>query len=270
MENLAKRYGVTEKDILEWADRTPAVKQVKANKDLIAKAYVKFALGKSLYARSVSELTEGVPAELTLLVVDQIRKRNYRGCPVCYSKVDGDLCSRHGRVVAELYSWVTYLAGDDTGEIPLTVTPRLEEVGDLSGKIVRCTGQLNDRGELVASEIEVLSSVEKLAEPEAKQPTLAETAKPTPEPEVASSEEEVLPAPTPEVVIEKPKPPTKPSEVLEAVRTFFGVAPPEMTVEGFKVWFRGKKYQGDPDEMLKIMEQEGVVAVEHGKIRRLR
>jgi len=263
VDKFLSRYGATWSEVEEWARKH--YPQFIGNRKLMAMVYVKQVLGKPILKKTVAELDVGEVAELEVLAVERMSSRSYMGCPICYSKVTDDVCPRHGKVEPVEHEWVSYYAGDETDMVILTIPPRLK--GDYEGCVLKVRGTLNERGEFVVNSI-------------------FDVTKPTVEKAVEKEVEKAVEAPAPkeakpvyEIVEVKPVE-YKPKEVKEEVEEEKRIPEKhlnwcksyielheELTMEEFENYFRAQKMEGSPKEVIKLLEEQGLVEVEGNVIR---
>jgi len=168
MSNLYKRFGVTEEEVLEWGKkRYPMFLNAK---NILLQLYLrevkKVPVDASLIAplrgprRKISELKTGEWAVIEVLVGLKIRENYYLGCPNCFSSVEGNLCPKCGAVEPVKHKFISYVVGDNTGDIIVVFPPRIADSlnsEDLIGKPLRIQGILRDDGEFMAQAFEEIS-----------------------------------------------------------------------------------------------------------------
>jgi hypothetical protein len=150
-----KSFGIQESEFEAFCNKYP---QFKSNKELMAKLYLSIVKGVRVAEPKivgefvkVSELTVGVVSRIKVVVIQHIETRSYVGCPKCYKKLQVSPntiteCMRDGTVKAQLLEWSMILAGDDTGEILLTISPSINQLPQ-PGEIIAVEGVLNESEE---------------------------------------------------------------------------------------------------------------------------
>jgi hypothetical protein len=151
-----KGFGVDEATVDEWAAKN--YPQYKSNRELMAKLYLVTVKGVKVAEprvvgefTTVSELTVGAVSRIQVVVVQQVEKRAYVGCPKCMKKLDAAPnttveCPRDGLVRAQVLEWNLVLAGDSTGEIMLTIPPSIGRVPN-AGEVIAVEGVLTEQEE---------------------------------------------------------------------------------------------------------------------------
>jgi hypothetical protein len=150
-----KEFGIQESDFEAFCNKYP---QFKSNKELMAKLYLSIVKGVRVAEPKitgefvkVSELSVGVVSRIKVVVIQNVETRSYVGCPKCYKKLQVapntiTECLRDGTVKAQLLEWSMILAGDDTGEILLTIPPSINQLPQ-PGEIIAVEGVLNESEE---------------------------------------------------------------------------------------------------------------------------
>jgi hypothetical protein len=169
-EELMKRYGITEAEVMKWASES--LPTAVRNKAILVQLYLKMVKGIEVSPRllrgvrgkekKVEDLIAGEWCVIRVLVGPRLRSTAYSGCPQCFRAVEGKECPMCGPITPKTLVWQEYIAGDETGEVPISLPPRITETGiDLTGKTIRASGALAETGEFRVSELEE-------AKPEAK------------------------------------------------------------------------------------------------------
>jgi uncharacterized Zn finger protein (UPF0148 family) len=150
-----KSFGIQENEFEAFCNKYP---QFKSNKELMAKLYLSIVKGVRVAEPKIvgefvkiSELSVGVVSRIKVVVIQHIETRSYVGCPKCYKKLQVSPntiteCMRDGTVKAQLLEWSMILAGDDTGEILLTISPSINQLPQ-PGEIIAVEGVLNESEE---------------------------------------------------------------------------------------------------------------------------
>jgi uncharacterized C2H2 Zn-finger protein len=152
-----REYGVSEEEFNRFCESYP---QFKSNRELMAKLYLSAVKGVRVAEpritgkfTTISELSVGEVSRIQVVVVQEVDRRSYVGCPRCMRKLQAAQgatvqCPRDGLVQATLLSWHSVLAGDSTGEIMLTFPPRLAQVPKV-GETIAVEGTLTEQEEFV-------------------------------------------------------------------------------------------------------------------------
>jgi len=152
-----KEMNVSEQDFENFCSKYP---EFKTNKELMAKLYLATVKGVRVAEPrvtgelvKVSSLTPNVPARIRVVVVQNVEKRAYVGCPKCFKKLQAAPnttveCPRDGLVKAQVLEWNLALAGDDTGEIMLSIPPSVSAVPN-PGDVIAVEGTLTEQEEFI-------------------------------------------------------------------------------------------------------------------------
>jgi len=167
---MLKEYGATPEEVIAWAkEKMPAF--IMNEKLIVAKylSEVKGVDGTTIASALMTPMLEPTATIADLVpnkwetikaaVVSMISEVTYRGCPVCFKKLDdGERCPIHGEEPVD-HSWKRYLIGDEHGgTIVLTVPPKLSKT-PIKDKIIVVRGVLNDQLEFFANSIAVVSDL---------------------------------------------------------------------------------------------------------------
>jgi uncharacterized C2H2 Zn-finger protein len=152
-----KEFGVSEEEFQRFCERYPTFKN---NKELMAKLYLAVAKGIRVAEPkivgefiNVADLMVGVVSRIKVVVVQQVDKRTYVGCPKCNRKLQAAVnttveCPKCGVVKAQSLVWTEILAGDNTGEVILTIPPSVGRVPN-EGEIIAVEGVLTENEEFL-------------------------------------------------------------------------------------------------------------------------
>jgi uncharacterized C2H2 Zn-finger protein len=152
-----KEFGVSEEEFQRFCERYPTFKD---NKELMAKLYLAVAKGIKVAEpkivgefTNVADLMVGVVSRIKVVVVQQVDKRTYVGCPKCNRKLQAAVnttveCPKCGVVKAQSLVWTEILAGDNTGEVILTIPPSVGRVPN-EGEIIAVEGVLTENEEFL-------------------------------------------------------------------------------------------------------------------------
>lgn len=161
--SLYAKYGLNEQEVLEWAKKH--YPQFIGNKNIIAQLYLKLVKGVQVDPRSlvlltgkkvnVADLRVGEWSIIEVLVGVRTRQSAYQGCPVCFRSTQDGLCPQCGKTTPQVMIWEEYLAGDSSGEVILTLPPRITSEGkNYEGTVLRVKGVLRDSGEFMAQAVQ--------------------------------------------------------------------------------------------------------------------
>lgn len=167
MVDLYEKYGLKKEEVLQWgASRYPQF--IKAE-SILAQLYIKEVQNKTIEPAEVAlmtgtdfavdELSPNVWGVITVVVGIKTKSNSYNGCPTCMKKVpDDNICSKCGPTTAVELTFETYVAGDNSGDLMLSVGPRLvAEFPNLEGLVIRARGSIGDQGEFNVNNLELLS-----------------------------------------------------------------------------------------------------------------
>lgn len=152
-----KEYGVTEEEFNKFCEKYP---EFKNNRELMAKLYLVIVKGVRVAEpritgefTKVAELSVNVPSRIRVVAIQQVDKRSYVGCPKCLKKLQAAPnttveCPRDGLVKAQVLEWNLVLAGDDTGEIMLSIPPSVGRVPS-NGEVIAVEGVLTEQEEFI-------------------------------------------------------------------------------------------------------------------------
>ena len=282
VEELLKSHGLTRDEVLKWGkEKYPTL---IGNEALLVKLYLVTHGVKLPMAvprgrmKKITELKEREPSVVNVVVVQQVAKSRYFGCPSCYIKLDalgGETeCPRCGTVVQpkELF-WSRYLVGDSSGEIIMSLSPS-SGVSDRDlpeGAMVEAYGSLRENGEFLARRLVVHSQPIQMVEVGPK--PIVEEVK-----EVEKVEEIVEEGKVEEKVEEKlEKPAVLPEEVVSATPLEF--VPTDVMVKYVKVGgmlrknadeffklFKEKFPEAANEEMFKVVLQKAGCKIQDGKV----
>lgn len=165
MMNLIKEYGLDEMEVRQWgAKHYPQF----TNLNILAQLYLKQVKKVEIDPRmlsvtgkkvSVADLKAGEWCVVEVQVGVKTRQNAYRGCPKCWKSVrEGGVCPDCG-VETVVMTWDDYVAGDNTGEIIVSLPPRLTMKGvDLEGTTIRARGVLRDSGEFMINAYQIVQA----------------------------------------------------------------------------------------------------------------
>lgn len=182
MKSIFEKYGISRQEVLEWGMKHyPQF----TNENILAQLYLRHVKKVNLDPNDVALMTgkevdveDLQPGEwciIQVVVGAKVRSNSYRGCPECYKRVDdNNMCPKCGLVTPVDLFWDTYVAGDNTGDVMVSFPPRIaNEYRNLEGTILKIRGFLNDQGEFIAQNIEVVKEPPKSLE-EKKEQTVVE------------------------------------------------------------------------------------------------
>jgi len=169
MTDIFSQNGITREEVIAWA--TKAYPQFVENEGVIVQLYLDQVKNKKVDPQTtvwlkgektlVSDLEQGAWVTLEVVVGSIVRENSYHGCPSCSKKVDVEdpLCPKCNKEVTPVeYTWIDYVAGDNSGDIIITIPPKLEATtGSLTGKVVTIRGSLNDQGNFFVNALNVHS-----------------------------------------------------------------------------------------------------------------
>lgn len=165
MTDIFEKHGITKKEVLEWGTR---IYPQFTNENILAQLYLKQVKKLTLDPREVElmtgkevdveDLTTGDWCIIDIIVGTKIRENSYLGCPNCSKKVAEDkICRSCGPVIPVTLFWTSYVAGDNTGDVMLSVPPRISnDYRDLEGIMMKARGVLGDQGEFMVQNMEML------------------------------------------------------------------------------------------------------------------
>jgi len=152
-----KEFGVSEEEFQRFCEKYP---NFKDNKELLAKLYLAVVKGIRVAEPKISgefinvaDLMVGVVSRIKVVVVQQVDKRTYVGCPKCNRKLQAAVnttveCPKCGVVKAQSLTWTEMLAGDSTGEVILTFSPSIGRIPN-EGEIIAVEGVLTENEEFL-------------------------------------------------------------------------------------------------------------------------
>lgn len=152
-----KEYGVSDEEFNKFCEKYP---EFKSNRELMAKLYLVTVKGVKVAEpritgefTKVAELSVNVPSRIRVVAIQQVDKRSYVGCPKCLKKLQAAPnttveCPRDGLVKAQVLEWNLVLAGDDTGEIMLSIPPSVGKVPN-NGEVIAVEGVLTELDEFI-------------------------------------------------------------------------------------------------------------------------
>jgi len=152
-----KELNVSEEEFQKFCERYPTFKD---NKELMAKLYLAVVRGIRVAEpkitgefTNVSDLMVGVVSRIKVVVIQHVDKRAYVGCPKCNRKLQAAVnttveCPKCGIVKAQSLVWTEILAGDNTGEVILTIPPSVGRVPN-EGEIIVVEGVLTENEEFL-------------------------------------------------------------------------------------------------------------------------
>jgi uncharacterized C2H2 Zn-finger protein len=152
-----KEFGVSEEEFQRFCEKYP---NFKDNKELLAKLYLAVVKGIRVAEpkiagefTNVADLMVGVVSRVKVVVVQQVDKRTYVGCPKCNRKLQAAVnttveCPKCGVVKAQSLTWTEMLAGDSTGEVILTFSPSIGRIPN-EGEIIAVEGVLTEDEEFL-------------------------------------------------------------------------------------------------------------------------
>ena len=166
-----KEYGVTEEEFEKFCEKYP---DFKSNRELMAKLYLTVVKGIKVAApiagefTPISQLQVGVVSRIHAVVLQHVRKNIYTGCPRCFKKLEVAPnttvdCPRCGPVKAQPLEWNIVLAGDESGEILLTIPPRIGQA-PRPGEIIDVEGMLTEEDEFFVYRYAISTSRVKVEE----------------------------------------------------------------------------------------------------------
>jgi len=177
MNWLLEKYKISEEEVLKWAEKEyPNIKNI----NILSQLYVKKVKGEKITGSDVvmgpvvpvSELAEEEWSVIEVLVALKIRENVYNGCPECFRSLRSSStnCENCGEVVPVKHKFVTYTAGDNSGDIILSFPPRIANgSNDLEGVLIKAVGLLKEDGEFIVqrySKIKETSEEEEVGERE--------------------------------------------------------------------------------------------------------
>ena len=161
--DLYKKYGITEKEVLEWAKKS--YPQFLKNKTVLAQLYLKQVKKIQLEPDDVTimrgptkKIGELKPDEWVIVeavVGSKIRENSYTGCPLCFKKVEGDYCASCGKVEPIVCWFDSYVIGDNTGDAIATLGPKIANSRqNFEASVLRMRGVLTQQGEFLVNAVE--------------------------------------------------------------------------------------------------------------------
>jgi len=250
LESLLKSYGFTLEQALEWGRQN--YPRFASNQELILKLFLKskgIELPKPIRGQitPIAQLEAETWTNIQGIVIDIANTRTYYGCPECLKKVEEGVCPTHGKKTTEL-TWTDIEVGDTTGNIIVTLSPRLPIPKEQTEVIIR--GFLDPESEVFrAFQISQASSPAPVQTP-LPQPT------PTPTPTPISApvpQPQPIPAPTPA--------PTPVSQPISQTPPATGLAIPDISrlVDLVRVSaMMGKKVQDVIDYLTKVIQKYNI------------
>lgn len=166
VSEIYEKYGISREEVLKWAEKT--YPQFLNNEGVLAQLYllqvkrvkldpsaITVMRGKEV---TIDELKVGEWCIIKVLIGVKVRENIYSGCPNCMKKTDGEYCPSCGKVEPVTHRWISYVGGDNTGDIIITFPPRIaNQMKDLTGKVLRIRGVLNEDGEFLANQVQEVS-----------------------------------------------------------------------------------------------------------------
>lgn len=178
MVDLFKKYNLNKEEVSKWAkEHYPNVANVDPISEvllnLMAQLYVREVMGTEVQPSDVetitgpisnaSDLTEGEWANIQVAVGVKIRETTYMGCPICYKSLPKEgppNCEKDGPVEPAVHTWSRYIAADNSGEVMVSIPPRLsKEYKDLMGSVIKARGSLNEQGEFNIQSLNILTGM---------------------------------------------------------------------------------------------------------------
>jgi len=159
VNKLLQKHGITQQEVLEWAKQY--YPEFTKNFPLVAKLYLKYK-GVQLpitppikgEVKQITELVLSEYANIRVVVIDKVAERVYMGCPQCFRKLDTDgepapgtpvICPYCNESVnATKLAWRDYQVGDPSGEIIVSIPPRLSNIEIQPGMVLLLRGILQD------------------------------------------------------------------------------------------------------------------------------
>lgn len=150
-----KEYNVSDDVFNEFCSRYG---EFGADKEKMAKLYCSTVLGIRVAEAPITgpitkivDLRVNVSTNIKVYIIQLIEERQYVGCPRCLRGLQvapntDVVCERDGPVKAQLLTWSLFLAGDDTGEIMLTFSPRVPQTPK-PGDVIVANGVLTEQQE---------------------------------------------------------------------------------------------------------------------------
>ena len=145
----------TQTSIEEIIKKIPALKIYEANPDIVRQLYEELNPRRDLSEVGQGDYINGAD----VLVVRVLGTNSYTGCPVCFTKVKGDIeegvsfscpntarCNGDQRVASKLTKW-TLLAGDPTTKVILDFPPfafKIDDGASYIGKVVNVKGKVTE------------------------------------------------------------------------------------------------------------------------------
>jgi len=166
-EYYIRKYGLNKAEVEEWGKKH--YPEFAKNLALIAQLYLIKVKGikpkppiRADKIKKVATLQEGERAIIKVVVTLLVGERAYLGCPICKKRVsDSNMCPNCGVVEPKEYKWVTYHAGDDTGEVILNFPPGVsEDLRDLTGAIILAVGRYR-AGEFIVENYDILEETQR-------------------------------------------------------------------------------------------------------------
>jgi len=196
-EYYIKKYGLNREEVIKWGETH--YPEFAKNLALIAQLYLIKVKGvqpkppiRADKITKIAALKEGDRAVIKVVATMLIGEREYLGCPTCKKRVTpNNNCPNCGIVNPKEYKWVTYNAGDDTGEVILNFPPGVsEELPDLTGKVLLVIGRYRG-GEFIVENYDICDDSEKTTQPAlAKEENVEEKSEETKEVEDTSEEKQ--------------------------------------------------------------------------------
>jgi len=155
-KQILESRGIKEEEIKKWAKEN--YPQFAANIPLMLSLYLD-EKGISVEAREifpslkrkstivkVGDIPNGSRVGAQLVIAKHVSDQEYTACSECWSKVNEDNeCKKHGKVAPRIAKSAKFIAGDETGDTIINITPWVmnELKGkDLIGKVLNVEGIL--------------------------------------------------------------------------------------------------------------------------------
>lgn len=177
MVDLFKKYNLNKDEVAVWAKKNyPNVASEEtispALLNLMAQLYIREVIGELVEPTDIETITgpvtpasdvkEGEWVNIQVAIGRKIRETTYMGCPLCYRSLPKEgpsTCQVDGPVEPKAHTWTRYIAADNSGEIMVSLPPRLSsEHKDLMGRVVKARGVLNDQGEFNMQSINIMGA----------------------------------------------------------------------------------------------------------------
>ena len=176
IEEILAKHGYTKEQVISWA-KEKGYGMFIQNFSLVAKLFlihhgVRLMVPKKIVGevKKISELAVNETAVIRAVVVQQVDRRDYIGCPNCYRKLSDaqvgkeTLCPKCGQLVKpKLLSWQSYLVGDESGEIVADFPPSVPQPE--TGVIYKMRGALDENDVFRVFDLAVAKEEEKPAPP---------------------------------------------------------------------------------------------------------